>query len=272
MSRSRSDEGDGHLSHGSGAAEDAPNKTYFLIRRLHSLCGIVPVGVFLLFHILVNASVLDTPAAFQDRVDMIHSMGKFLVPVEIFGIFIPILFHALLGIKIILSGRPNPMSYTYGASWRYALQRWTGMIAFVFIMVHLWHMHWIGSPFGGGFFDPNDATRTAASAMQRSVFWAPFYAFGLLASVYHFSNGIWTSLITWGITIGANAQKKAGYACAVFGIVLSVMGLATVIKLRTTDPDTLAVPSHVQQDDSEAVAATATASPAFKTDGSETQE
>lgn len=254
------------MSHGNGAAEETPDKTYFLIRRLHSLSGIIPVGVFLLFHIMVNASVLDTPAAFQDRVDLIHSMGKFLVPLEIVGIFIPILFHALLGIKIMLSGRPNPMSYRYAANWRYALQRWTGMIAFVFILAHLWHMHWTGVPFGGGFFDPHDATRTAASAMQRSVFWAPFYAIGLLASVYHFSNGIWTSLITWGITIGANAQKKAGYGCAVFGIVLSVMGLATIIKLSTADPDTLRVPAHAQQADSEAVVATA--NPESQTDGS----
>lgn len=232
------------MSHASNSSAPIQDRYYFLLRRLHSLSGIIPVGVFLVIHLLVNATVLDTPQAFQDRVDMIHSLGVFLVPVEIVGIFIPILFHALLGVKIMLTSRPNPMAYSYAAGWRYALQRWTGMIAFVFIMAHLWHMHWLGNPFGGGFFDPHDATRTAVAAMQQSVFWAPFYAVGVLASVYHFANGIWTALITWGLTVGTNAQRKAGYVCAIVGVGLAAAGLATIRELDTAELAERETPVH----------------------------
>ena len=54
---------------------------------------------------------------------------------------------------IWFSGRPNVGAYKYGGNVRYTLQRVTGGIAFVFILYHLWHMHWLGDSFGGGFFD-----------------------------------------------------------------------------------------------------------------------
>ena len=34
------------------------DRNHFLLRRLHSLTGVVPIGVFLLFHPTTNASVV----------------------------------------------------------------------------------------------------------------------------------------------------------------------------------------------------------------------
>ena len=220
------------------ATDDSPGlqeRYHFLLRRLHSLSGIIPVGVFLMVHLTINSTVLFSGDDFQQRVDMIHSLGGFLVPVEIVGIFLPIFFHAVLGVVILLTGKPNPMAYTYGGSWRYALQRWTGLIVFAFILVHLWHMHWLGERFGGAFFDPHQARATAAGAMQMNAIWVPVYVLGLLASVFHFANGLWTAAITWGLTIGNGAQRKWGYVSAAVGVVLSVTGLVTIGKLRAMD-------------------------------------
>ncbi|HEV7221208.1 MAG TPA: hypothetical protein VGN42_00805, partial [Pirellulales bacterium] len=47
----------------------------FLIRRLHSLSGLVPVGAYMCVHLLTNASVLAGAGTFQDQVDTIHSLG-----------------------------------------------------------------------------------------------------------------------------------------------------------------------------------------------------
>ena len=54
---------------------------------------------------------------------------------------------------------PNTRDYPYGANRRYTWQRWTGLIAFVFIVYHVFHMHgwfhfdaWLKkspSPYGG---------------------------------------------------------------------------------------------------------------------------
>ena len=57
-------------------------RNQFLIYRLFSLSGLIPVGAFLVVHLLTNASVLGGAGAFQSRVDMIHSLGPLLVPIE----------------------------------------------------------------------------------------------------------------------------------------------------------------------------------------------
>ena len=57
----------------------------------------------------------------------------------------------------------------------------------------------------------------------------------MIASVFHLANGIWTSLITWGITIRARTQQVSGYVCAVLGIVLAIAGVGAVSGFRTFD-------------------------------------
>jgi succinate dehydrogenase / fumarate reductase cytochrome b subunit len=121
----------------------------FLLYRLFSLAGFIPVGAFLIVHLLTNASVLGGAAAFQSRVDLIHSLGPLLPAVEWIFIFIPMLFHAVMGFVIIATGVPNVGSYSYQGNVRYTLQRASGMIAFAFILWHITQLHWMGAPVGG---------------------------------------------------------------------------------------------------------------------------
>lgn len=221
----------GVVGHESAGTPSFIERHHFLIRRLHSLSGLVPIGVFVVLHLSVNASINAGGAEFQKQVDKIHALGPLLVPAEILGIFLPLLFHALLGFQIWFTGLPNVGAYKYGANYRYTLQRVTGGIAFFYMMYHVWHMHWLGRPLGGGAFDPEQAASTAAAAMRHVVFGVPvsvLYVIGVLATVFHLANGIWTSLITWGVTISPSSQRAAGYVCAVFGVALGLAGLSAV--------------------------------------------
>lgn len=214
-------------------AEAKSGRNEFLLRRIHSLLGIVPVGVFLIMHLGTNAMIAASAGDkdyFQDQVDRIHSLGPLLIPVEILFIFLPLAFHAGLGVKIWLESKPNANRYPFWGNIRFTLQRITGVIALIFILVHLYHMHWLGAWIpGGAKFDPEHASATASWALQMDKAWAwPLYVIGILSAVYHFANGIWTSLITWGITIGRDSQRKAGYVCAAFGIALAATGLAAM--------------------------------------------
>ena len=224
------------------AAEPPAGKCYFLIRRLHSLTGLVPVGVFLVIHLSINAMVLAPGPAgleFQRSVERIHSLGPLLAPVEIAGIFLPLLFHSLLGFQIFFTSQSNAQQYRYGSNIRYTLQRASGIITFVFIVYHVWQMHWFGEWAGGGRFRLHDesggalAATTTAATIQAAWWIAPIYAIGVLTAVYHLANGIWTSLITWGITIRPRSQQAAGYVCAAFGVVLSLVGLGALCGFRT---------------------------------------
>jgi succinate dehydrogenase / fumarate reductase cytochrome b subunit len=188
-------------------------------------------------HLLTNASTLDSSATFQRAVYQIHSLGSILPLVEWVFIFIPILFHGIIGVVIIRGGLPNYGSYKYTSNLRYTLQRATGMIAFVFIMWHVFQMHgwfhfdaWlkgVAEPLGGAQFAPYNAASSLGAAM-RGVAVPLLYGIGVLSCVFHLANGIWTMGITWGVWISPAAQKRADRICAAFGIALAVVGLSGI--------------------------------------------
>lgn len=215
----------------------------FLIRRLHSLSGLVPVGAYMCVHLATNASVLGGTDVFQENVDRIHALGPILPLVEWTFIFLPILFHAIIGVLIVRTGLPNSGNYPYRNNIRYTLQRATAWIALVFIFYHVFQMHgwfhfepWLSKAkdFGGAKFDPHAATSTAATALQ-SIGMQILYAVGVLACVYHLANGIWTSGITWGLWVTPAAQRRADWFCLVFGVALAAVGLGALSGFRSVD-------------------------------------
>jgi succinate dehydrogenase / fumarate reductase cytochrome b subunit len=58
-----------------------------------------------------------------------------------------------------------------------------------------------------------------------------FYLVGLAAVMFHFANGIWGFLISWGITVGPKARAVSGFLCTAIGIVLFVTGANALIHL-----------------------------------------
>lgn len=205
----------------------------FAIRRLHSLSGIVPLGAYMLVHLTTNASLLNGVPTFQKAVMQIHSLGKLLPLVEWGFIFLPLLFHGLFGVWIIRSGRSNESQYPYTANRRYTWQRWTGVIALVFLLTHVFHLHgwfhfkpwleYVAEPLGMAQFRPYNAASTLAEALD-GFFWPAFYLIGVLACVYHLANGLWTAGITWGLWLTPAAQQRALKVCTGFGVLLALIG------------------------------------------------
>jgi succinate dehydrogenase / fumarate reductase cytochrome b subunit len=215
----------------------------FVVRRLHSLIGLAPIGGYLGIHLATNASILDGPETYQLRVDEIHSLGPITLPlVEWLFIFLPILFHGLIGLVIVTRGKRNVLYYPYRENIRYTLQRGTGVIAFTFILWHVFHMRgWLNFPWwlqhvtrplGGGTFDPHDAAATAAAAIQASVAIGIVYAVGILSCVYHLANGLWTMGITWGVWTSPHAQRWANVPCAALGLGLAAIGLGALLGMQ----------------------------------------
>ena len=109
--------------------------TSFLLRRLHSLSGVVPIGAFLLEHFISNAEAFKGPIAYGKQVEFLNSLpGVFLL--ELFFIWIPILYHGLYGVYIWYRGETNVIDYPWSGNWLYTSQRWTGIIAFVYMVQH----------------------------------------------------------------------------------------------------------------------------------------
>jgi succinate dehydrogenase / fumarate reductase, cytochrome b subunit len=61
----------------------------------------------MIVHLLVNSTILTGATVFQKNVYQIHSLEDALVFIEWTFIFLPILFHAILGVVIVYGGLPN---------------------------------------------------------------------------------------------------------------------------------------------------------------------
>ncbi len=195
-------------------------------------------------HLVTNSLVLVSDTAFQNAVYQIHSLGPLLPVVEWSAIFIPLIFHAVLGVYIGSKGKSNVGQYAYPGNWRYFLQRKTGYIAFIFICLHVLHLHgWIHvdvwlkaiENFGMARFRPYNASSTAANAIQASPLVPILYAIGMTACVFHFVNGLWTMGITWGVWVTPSAQRMASFFCAGLGVVLFGAGMGSLVGLQTMD-------------------------------------
>jgi succinate dehydrogenase / fumarate reductase cytochrome b subunit len=234
----------------------------FLIRRLHSLSGLVPVGAYMCIHLLTNASTLGGPAMFQKNVDLIHSLGPALPLVEWTFIFLPLIFHAVVGVAIIRSGQSNLSSYHLMGNVRYFLQRATAWIALAFIAYHVFQMHgWfhnetylksIAEPLGGHKFDPHHATSTTAIALA-SPLMKVLYFVGVVSCVYHLANGLWTMGITWGVWTSAAAQRRANWICLAFGLALTAVGLGALVGASTGNVEKAKAyeQAHIEAQDAE---------------------
>ncbi|NUO16286.1 MAG: succinate dehydrogenase, partial [Planctomycetaceae bacterium] len=74
---------------------------HFYLRRLHSLSGVVPVGVFLLQHMYSNALSLWGPGVYDEHVHFLIYQPLVLL-LELFVVFLPLAFHAGLGVYFMV--------------------------------------------------------------------------------------------------------------------------------------------------------------------------
>jgi succinate dehydrogenase / fumarate reductase, cytochrome b subunit len=203
--------------------------TSFLLRRLHSLTGIIPVGAFLLEHILIsNSTAITGPAAYERQVSFLANLPLVFF-LELFGIWIPILFHGLYGFYIWYRGDGNTVAYPWTGNWMYTVQRWTGGIAFAYIVWHTWTMRFTGTDLHD---HPDLSFHKVALEVAHPLLLA-FYVVGLVCASWHFAYGIWLFSAKWGIVSGEKAQQRLLRVCLGFFLLLSVVGLASLYTFRT---------------------------------------
>ena len=204
-------------------AEARPS-IHFWLRRFHSLSGVMPIGAFLLEHMFSNAFILRGPEAYNQQIAFLQSL-PFVTLMEITFIGLPIFYHAFYGLYVWSTGKSNLVWYPYPKNFLYSLQRCTGLIALAYISYHVYHTRIVHALFG---------TEVSYARMQQLVgvpwvFW--FYVVGLGAVMFHFANGIWGFLVSWGLTVSQKSQKIAGVWSAVLGLILFGVGVASLLHL-----------------------------------------
>jgi len=195
----------------------------FWLRRLHSLSGIIPVGLFLIEHFLSNAFATNGPSAYTKQVELLTSF-PFVVGLELFGIWLPILYHSIYGFYIWYRGESNLGDYPWTGNWMYSAQRWTGAIASFYMGYHTWHLR-----FTGIHLLSHPAASFGKVQMELQNPWiASFYVIGIVAASWHFAYGLWLFAAKWGITTGETARRRWGYVCALIAIAFIAVGMLTM--------------------------------------------
>lgn len=197
------------------------DKRRFWLRRLHSLTGLFPIGLYVLIHLGINSFAASGDDVYDEIAEFLESL-PYLIAIEIPFIWAPILFHGFYGIVIHARGEPNPFQYAYAENWMYWLQRWSGLVAFVFIGWHFWQTRLANYLYGV----PVDFRMMADILADPK--WVAFYVVGLTAVSFHLANGLRTFLLTWGIIVGNRARRAAAQICAVFGVLVLAVSLAAV--------------------------------------------
>ena len=147
----------------------------------------------------------------------------FLPILEWVVIYIPLMFHAFYGVYIAFTAKSNLKRFGTTRNWFFMLQRLTGIFLVVFIAWHIWQTR---------------LQKTIADAevnydMMADIVSNPamlaFYIVGILAATFHLANGIWSFLVSWGITQSPKSQKVATWVTMIFFVLLSVVGVMAIL-------------------------------------------
>ena len=209
----------------------------FLWRRLHSLTGIVPVGLFLLFHLFENMNALRGAEAYDAA---IAKLAELLPPpyfyfVEVGLILLPLAFHGLYGTYLALEGSPNLKAYAYRRNYLYVLQRVTGVLVLAFVVYHVVTLRvgltlrglGAGVPGHEGYVGFADMARAMATPEVLGL-----YLLGVLSAAFHFGNGLGGFLWTWGVTIGERSRRVAEWLGWALTAAMAVPMVAILLKFR----------------------------------------
>ncbi|HEY1905074.1 MAG TPA: hypothetical protein VGG91_03475 [Myxococcaceae bacterium] len=233
-------------------ADARPDRS-FLWRRLHSLSGVLPLGAFLCYHLFENLSALRGPAAYDEMVAHVNALlpRPFFYALELVTIVLPLAYHALYGVWIAVTGRPNVGRYAYAQNWGYLAQRITGVIALLFLLVHVGTLRaWVtllGNHLVPATVSPdaldlvtyrdvaahfgNPASLGVQSILAGDHIFA-LYLVGTLCTIWHFCYGLKGFCWSWGIAVGRLAQRRVTQVAWLLFAVLSVATVSILFQMR----------------------------------------
>lgn len=200
----------------------------FYSRKLHSLLGVIPLGFFLFEHLLTNYEAFrGGREAFYKQVEWLHGL-PFVLLLEIFFIWLPLLYHGVYGLYIAYEARNNVSNFGYFRNVMFKLQRYTGVVTLIFVVWHVWGTR---VQVALGNVSINEVGSTIHKVVTDPIL-LTLYCIGIVAAVFHFSNGLWSFFVSWGITVGPRAQRVSSYIFMALFAVMSVLFLLALFAFR----------------------------------------
>lgn len=179
--------------------------SHFLNRRIHSLTGIVPLGLFLVYHLYLQLYLHSGAEVYNNLINEFYE-SPIAIWYLIIVVYIPLFFHAFFGIRLIFEASIQP-TYTNFSHLLYWLQRISGVGVLLFVVAHVWNTQ-LGPLIAGKWGTHFEHLSRGFADPQSGILTKIVYLLGILGAVFHFSNGINTFCMTWGIALTPKSQKR----------------------------------------------------------------
>lgn len=199
------------------------DRRYRALRRLHSLSGIVPVGLFLILHFLANAVAIQGPAAFNRAAEWLDHLPLVRV-LEVLAIGLPILFHIVLGLLLGNTEQAILGRHAYPRDWMILLQRVTGGYLVLYVVFHVWGTRFSTEVLKG----ESDLFGLMHRQLEDPAIFA-FYVLAVLAACSHFGIGLIGMAGHWEFASTSGATQKIARLGFVVMVVLGLVGLNAVL-------------------------------------------
>lgn len=211
---------------------DADRRAYAL-RKLFSLTGVVPIGVFVIAHLGTYSTALLGRDALDRALEA--SRSPYGLVVEVVLVWLPLVFHAGYGIKVLFEGRSNASRYPFARNWSYVMQRLSAVVVLAFIAAHFFEFR---LPLLRGKLAHQDLfyelCASLSSTAAGGVPWIALgYLLGLAATAYHLANGLSGFCFSWGIVNGRRGLARVHALTGLLGVIVFAVGANSVIYFST---------------------------------------
>lgn len=224
----------------------------FLIRRLHSIAGLFFL-VFLCEHLWTNVQAIlpfeNRGQWFIESVNFIHSLPA-LQTLEITFIALPAMVHAYFGIVRLFSSKSSSFInngkdpfLAYSKNRCYTLMRITSWMLLIAIILHVTYMRYLHAPI----LTKEDTYKVMMRSEKilevpdigsayllvlhdtfSSMLLKCLYSTFVVIAAFHSCNGLWTFLISWGVTTTNKTQRVARYISGALLFLLLGFGIACI--------------------------------------------
>jgi len=193
-----------------------------VLRRLHAITGVFPVGIWLVFHLWETGSALSGRRSFEAAVSG-SAGGAVALALEITLVLVPLGFHAAAGVVLALQQRadrdPGPFA---SRTWR-SFQWATGLVALAFVFLHLAHT-WLTKL--GGLDAAAQYDELMASLGRPTMLVA--YVVGITCVCFHAAQGLGALPIHLGLVTETRALRASRLLGLLVGVALWLVALNTV--------------------------------------------
>jgi succinate dehydrogenase / fumarate reductase, cytochrome b subunit len=194
-------------------------------KLIMSLLGVVPLGVYVFAHLWTNLYSLAGAESFDAALKASRQAPGFIF-LEIFGLGLPIVVHAWIGLKIIFKMRPNNLAYKKLRNLKYFLQRISGLGVLAFLGAHVVKARIMPAAAG-----TVESWAGMHEALSEPVTFT-VYALGMLGISYHLGSGLWGAALTWGLTVSTRGQKIMEWISACAFVLLLIMSSLAIYGFR----------------------------------------